>query len=263
MSLPELLVHSSAAVTHAQGFLLCAARLVPVVLLCPFLGGSTSPATVRLAVILALATGVHVAGGVGLSRGLDAYTFAAAGVRELVFGLVIGLLAALPFDSARIGGRFVDLFRGSSAEAILPVTGSREAVSGDLLFHLVVASSLSTGVAALLWAALWRTFGAVPLGLARPSEQGVGLVLTVLGTAFAGGLAIAAPIAALSAGVDLLLGFFSRAAPGLHLGELGAPLRILAGGAVLWLSVGLIAQRALEELAGVEPLLRAAGEVSR
>ncbi|MFZ5443799.1 MAG: type III secretion protein, partial [Myxococcota bacterium] len=44
------------------------------------------------------------------------------------------------------------------------------------------------------------------------------------------------------------LGLASRAAPNMNLQDTGAPLRILGGGAVLWLGIGLIAAR-LQDLA--------------
>ncbi len=52
------------------------------------------------------------------------------------------------------------------------------------------------------------------------------------------GLAVGAPIAAAVLAVDCLMGMASRAAPQVNLQELGAPLRILGGGALLWLGRG-------------------------
>ena len=45
---------------------------------------------------------------------------------EASVGLLVGMGAALPFDGARMGGRLIDLVRGTSAEAALPVAGHRE-----------------------------------------------------------------------------------------------------------------------------------------
>ena len=263
MSTAEVSVLLELLSRHVQAIVLCASRILPVVFLCPFLGGPHAPGVVRLALVLSMSLGLHVAGGVAPAGPLDALELTVGVLRELVFGLAIGLLASLPFDAARMGGRFIDLFRGTSAEAVLPGSGTREAVTGDALFHLTVSLAIVSGASGLLVAALWRTFGVVPVGVPAPTEAAVEWVIAAVGAAFATGFALGAPIAALSMTIDAMLGLFARAAPQLHLSETGAPVRILAGGAVLWLAVGLFAHKVLLELDGVEGALGALTEVAR
>lgn len=231
---------------HFAAVGLCAARLLPITFLCPLLGGQVLPMTVRLALVLALGLSVHFAGGVLAPPQVDSvWSFAAAAGKEVLFGTVIGMVAALPFDAARMGGRFIDLFRGSSAEAALPFAGSREAASGEGLYQLLVALAV-TGVAfPIVLGAIWKGFAMVKLGAYAPTEEVALQVAGLAGTAMAVGLAIGAPIAGVSLAVDALMGFVSRAAPGMNLQEIGSPVRILGGGAVLWLSVGLISERLL------------------
>ena len=66
-----------------------------------------------------------------------------------------------------------------------------------------------------------------------------------VGVALATGLAVAAPVVALSWATDAAVGLTLRAAPGLAATELATPVRILGGGTVLWLSLGLVAERLL------------------
>ncbi|HLL52310.1 MAG TPA: flagellar biosynthetic protein FliR [Myxococcaceae bacterium] len=242
---------------------LCGARLVPVALLCPLLGGQATPAPVKLGVVGSLALSLHLAGGVAAPAGLDGWGFAALVGRELAFGTAIGLVAALPFDAARIGGRFVDLFRGTSAEAALPVTGTRESATGDGLYQLLVALAVAGGAMPAVVSGLWRSFAAVPLGGFVASEAVALRVAGWVGGAFATGFAVGAPIAAASLAVDLFLGFASRAAPSLGLQEAGAPLRILGGGALLWLGVGVMSERLLAGVIGSEEVMRQLFEVAR
>ncbi len=84
-----------------------------------------------------------------------------------------------------------------------------------------------------------------------------------VGGAMATGLAVGAPIAAASLAVDLLLGMAARAAPSLNLSESGAPLRILGGGALLWMGVGVLSDRLLQGVFGSEALLRQLSWVAR
>ncbi|MFL5321873.1 MAG: EscT/YscT/HrcT family type III secretion system export apparatus protein [Myxococcaceae bacterium] len=234
---------------HAIAVALCAARLLPIAFLCPLLGGQAAPMTVRLGVTLALSLGIHVAGGVAPTGVETAWGLVGAALKEVTFGMVIGLLASLPFDAARTGGRFIDLFRGSSAEAALPSARTKESATGDALYQLLVTLVITGGMFPLVLGSIVRSFKWIPLGAFNPSEHLALEVARLVGVAFATGLAIGGPIAAGCLLVDWFLGLMSRGAPNLQLSELSAPLRILGGGAALWLGVGVIAERLLHTVA--------------
>jgi type III secretion protein T len=110
---------------------------------------------------------------------------------------------------------------------------------------------------------LVRGFGWVPLGAYVPGEGAVLRVVGLAGGAMATGLAIGAPVAAAVMAVDCLVGLVSRAAPQVNLQDVGAPLRILAGGALLWLGVGLFCERLLAGFLEVEDALFQLAEVAR
>ncbi len=244
---------------HVFAVALCAARLLPIAFLCPLLGGQTAPTTVRLSLVLSLALSLHFAGGVGVGEGQlpqGAFAFAGGVGRELLFGLAIALVASLPFDAARMGGRFIDLFRGSSAEAALPGTGTREAVTGDALYQLLTAAVVTGAAFPVVLGGIFGSFGAVAPGTWAETGAAATQLPRLAGAAMATGLAVGAPVAGVSLAVDCLLGMASRAAPGMNLQEVGAPLRILGGGAVVWLSVGLLSERLLAGVLRSEDTLR-------
>ncbi len=228
---------------HVIAVALIASRLLPVAFLCPLFGGTHAPTHVKLGMVLALSLFVHSAGGIGAPDVTDAFAFSGLAAQELLFGTSLGLVAALPFDAARIGGRFVDLFRGSSAEAALPMSGTKEAATGDALYHLLLALGSAGVVLPLMLGALTKSYGLVAPGAFHHTEDVALHLAGLVGTAFATGFAIGAPIAAMQLAIDACLGLASRAAPNMNLQDTGAPLRILGGGAVLWLMIGLIATR--------------------
>jgi type III secretion protein T len=237
---------AQAASAEVGPLLALVSRLAPICFLCPVLGGPFSPSIVRLALALSWAGLLRFGGGVGEGLAVDGlWPLLGLVFRELAFGVAIGLLASLPLDAARMGGRFIDLFRGSSAEAALPMAGSRETASGDALYQLTIALVAATGVMPLLLSAASRSFLLVPLGGAVLDDRLVEQVLALLGTALGTALAIGAPIAAVGLAIDGLTGLVGRILPQLHLQETATPIRLLAGGAVFWLALGLIADRAL------------------
>jgi flagellar biosynthetic protein FliR/type III secretion protein T len=243
---------------------LCSARLLPVAFLCPLLGGQAAPTTVKLALVLSLALFLHQVAGVDVPAPVETpLQLVALTMKEFTYGTSVGLVAALPFDAARMGGRFIDLFRGTSAEASLPVAGTRESATGDALYQLLVGLVVTGGFMPVVVSGLVRGFGWVRLGTSVPTEAAVMHVVGLAGGAMATGLAVGAPIAAAVMAVDCLLGMVSRAAPQVNLQDVGAPLRILAGGALLWLGLGLLCERLLASFLSVDAALLRLGEVAR
>lgn len=230
---------------HVVSVAVICARLLPVAFLCPLLGGQLAPTTVKLGLVLSFGLFLHAACGIDAPQVTSSFGLVGLVFKEFILGTTMGLIAALPFDAARMGGRFIDLFRGSSAEAALPMTGSRESASGDGLYQLLLALSAAGIVMPLVLTGLFRSYTLAPLGTFSHSEAVVLEVVRLVGTAFATGLALGAPIAAVSLAVDAVMGLASRAAPNMNLQDTGAPLRILGGGAVLWLMVGIVADRLL------------------
>jgi len=233
---------------HLTSVAVISARLVPVAFLCPLFGGSHAPTHVKLGTVLALACFLHSAAGIAVPLVTTTPDLLALVGRELVFGLSLGLIAALPFDIARMGGRFIDLFRGSSAEAALPMAGTKESATGDGLYHLLLALGCVGFVWPAMIGALTRSYALVGLGQFQQTEALALELVRIVGEAFATGFAIGAPVAALALAIDLGLGLASRGAGSLNLKENGAPVRILAGGAMVWLGVAVLASR-LQDLA--------------
>ena len=264
MSSAEISAAVALLAPHLVAVALCAARLLPVTFLCPILGGASAPAPVKVGLALSLSLALHVAGGVAPAGPVQhAWPFLGLMTKEFVFGATIGLVSALPFDAARIGGRFIDLFRGSSAEAALPVAGTRESATGDGLYQMLVALVATGAAFPIVVGSVWRSFGLVRLGGYVPTEAAVLQVATLAGTAMATGLAVGAPIAGAVMAVDCALGMASRFAPQMNLQDVGAPLRILGGGAVLWLAVGILSDRLLARVMASDAAVSALISVAR
>jgi type III secretion protein T len=60
-----------------------------------------------------------------------------------------------------------------------------------------------------------------------------------------------------------VMGLASRAAPQMHLQDVGAPLKILAGGAVLFFTLGVVAERLLAGAAGSDIAMKHLVELGR
>ncbi len=248
---------------HVVSVAVIASRLLPIAFLCPLLGGQLAPMQVKLGLVLSLAIFLHAAAGIEAPQTSSSWELVGVSLRELTLGTTLGLVAALPFDAARMGGRFADMFRGSSAEGALPMTGTKESATGDGLYQLLVALAATGAVMPLLLSAVFRSFVWTPLGTFSHSEAVTTEVARLVGGAFATGLALGAPLAGVSLAVDALLGLASRASPQMNLQETGAPLRILGGGAVLWLAIGALTDRLVTEALAAPEALQGLLELGR
>ncbi len=253
---PQLLAMGlTAIIPSLWNVALCALRLAPITYLCPILGGVALPGTVRLGCVLSLALALSLSGAQSDVVLGSASVLAQAAVRELLAGVAIGWISSLPFEGARMGGKLADLFRGTSAEAALPGAGSSDSASAEGFYRLAVALAASGLAFPQIVAVLWRSYRWIPIGGFEAGSSAT-LNLPELATAMVTtGLAVSAPVLAVTLGIEALIALVSRVAPGIPLIEASAPTRILGGGAVLWLGLGLIAQRTQQELLGGSQLV--------
>lgn len=243
---------------HLWPVALCAARLLPICLLCPLLGGSVAPVPVRLSLALLLALFLHLGCGVGLGKeGLGSGQLAVALALQLVAGVGIGYVAALPFHAARVGGRLLDTFRGATSETRLIEDGDGDAATAGLLHPLLVALLCAGPGHALFLGAVVRGFATLPLSGSIATGDLVERCAAGALSMVATGLAIGAPVAALGLLVDVGLGLAARTAPQLRLTDSAPPLKLALGAALILLTLGQASARLLATSAGSVQTVRA------
>jgi type III secretory pathway component EscT len=231
-------------------------RLLPAALLCPFMGGPLVPSLVRLALAFGLGACAWSGAGGAPFEGGEADLLGAA-ARELALGTALGLLAAVPFEAARAGGRLVDTLRGATlAELHVAPLRQRESATGDLLVQWMVVLAANAGGGRLVVSALLETFRAVPLGgVIAPSvllETGLRGAAELLACA----LALGAPAAAGVLAADLAVSLASRAAPRLSIAPAAQPARAALGLLAVAVPAAALAGRLTSAVALSAGLLR-------
>lgn len=250
------------AVTALQGqsaaLLLHALRLLPAALLCPFLGGPLVPPVVRAALAGALGASAWLASGAGPFVG-PPLGLLAAGVRELCLGAALGVVAAMPFEAARAGGRLVDTLRGATlAELHVAPIRQRESATGDLLVQWTIVLAASAGGDRLVIAALVETFHVLPVDSALPVTGMLCAALHSTAELIACALAAGAPAAAGVLAADLVLGLASRTPPSLQVAASVQPARAGLGLVATLLAAAAIAGRLTAAVALSASLMREA-----
>lgn len=238
---------------HVMPAALHAARLLPVTLLCPFLGGPAVPPLVKVA--LATALGAAAYAGVGTPSTLSGLEFFAGVGREAALGAVLAFVATVPFEAARAGGRIVDTLRGATlGDLHVAPLRQRESACGDLLSHWTLIVAASVGGDRLVLSALLGTFQAVPVGTAV--RLNLDSVLFAGAEVLACAVALGAPAAAGLLAAEVAIAVAARASPLLGVATVAQPARAAVGVLAIGLPAALLAGKLTAAVATSAGLVR-------
>jgi type III secretion protein T len=140
-------------------------------------------------------------------------------LKEIVVGLVVGLVLAVPLYAAEAAGDITDQARGSSQGTLSDPQGSSQTtLTGTLLVLVIIALYFASGCFDLTLRAVYDSYGIWPVRRLLPlfSREAAGLLLSLLDTLFRTGLLLVGPIVVAMLLVDLLFALVSRAAPSLQ-----------------------------------------------
>jgi type III secretion protein T len=150
-----------------------------------------------------------------LSLGL----IAALLLKEVIVGLVVGVVLAVPLYAAEVAGDVLDLQRGSSSASLSDPLGSTQSnITGTLLALIVIALYFASGCFDLTLRAIYDSYGIWPVRRLLPllSREAGGLLLSLLDTVVSTGLMLVVPVVVCLLLVDLLFALIARAAPSLQ-----------------------------------------------
>lgn len=234
----------------AAALVLGGARVVPVALLVPALGGRHLPLRARVVLgwLLASLAWPAIAAqydGAGLDRaGPLIWILVAA--REVAVGATVGFVVSLAFQAAAAAGNLGDVVRGAHAASVLAPAQAVDWPSplGALYALLATVIFLEIGGLGRVIGAVAESYAAIPLGLRDATMarmRGAGLAVA-LGSArlLTAALALAAPLIVASLLADVALGALARVAPQLPIYFLGLPAKGLLGVGVVLLGLGAL-----------------------
>jgi flagellar biosynthesis protein FliR len=219
---------------------LLAVRLTVAVALSPALAAYGIPATVRLALVFALAalTFAHrppLAAAAGWMSAPGSLLAAVAA--EVMIGALLGLALHVVMAALVLAGRLMDVQIGFAIGSIFdPVTQASSNVLGSLVSLLGVTLFVLGDVHLRLAQLVSQSIDVLPLG-ELPTLAEPGRPLLAAGAMFTLGAAFAAPVAAALLLTDIAIGVASRNMPQLNVLILAMPVKVVVGYAVLALSV--------------------------
>ena len=234
------------------------------------------PAFTRLGVTgilrngIALAVGVPIIPAIAATLGTDPLTvgkIAALSFKEIIVGVVVGLILGVPFWAAEAAGGILDLQRGASLAMLEdPDAGNETSVTGTLLALAIIVLYYASGGLFMTLRTLYESYDIWPLGRFLPlfGPEAGQLFLHVLDEVFAMGLMLIAPIVVCLFVADILLALVSRAAPHFNVFALSLAVKNLVFAILLVLYSGFLGTymgRDLSILLGASSWLEALSRV--
>ncbi len=236
-------------------FALLMARVLPVIILTPFLGGETVPSEVKLGLGVMLGGVLFPAMAAQMkSVPISALIFIALMLKELFLGLTLSLIVGMVFDAAQTAGNLVDTMSGTNqAQLMVPQLGTQVSLFSNLQLQLSTVIFLTLGGHHVVIQTLGESLDQIPLnafpgfhgGLAR--WEFYDTVLRVFGDLVRIALALASPVLLATFLTDLALGMINRVAPQVQVFFVSMQIKPAVTILIMFTSIHLILGRVVSE----------------
>lgn len=225
------------------GILFVFFRLLGVFLFLPMLSGSQVPRLIKVLTtfMLAVAAFASLPASAQTPPSGDLATIAFILFSELLIGLIVGLLAFFPLATVQLAGYVMGYQMGLGiVQAYNPdLDISSDAVS-QMLFFVSIAAFFGLGGLDAAFIAILRTFDVLPVGAPTTLGAPVELFTALLSASFELALRIAAPIVGVIFLLMLAMGFIMKTMPQINVMSVGFAVKIMAGIAMLAISIFII-----------------------
>lgn len=223
-------------------------RFVIVVNLVPFLFGRPVPAMLRQIIALLFTILIFPVVVKTVPAGIEHNQFfvLALFAKEILYGMSIGLAAAMIFYGFDAAGQVIDAQRGASmAQIFSPQTGRQVTVFGQFSLQLGIVLFLSLGGHLLFLHSLFDSFRLLPIYELPNMGAGflgmIDLFIRISGDVLLIATQLAAPILISIFVCDLILGVMNRISPAVNVLTLGFIIRGIMGVLIFFISLGVIA----------------------
>lgn len=211
-----------------QAFLLVNFRLGGMLLAAPIFGRQTIPPLIKVGLAITLAILLMPAIiNAGLPVVPSLTDLVALGFKEMLVGVIVGLMLKLLFYAAETAGSVVGFQSGLAiANVVDPSTQTQVNMLGQ--FWVLVASMIFLAINGhhLLITSLADSFQVIPLGGSIFGAGAADLLMRLSGIMFTLALKMAAPILLTVFLVDVALGVLARTIPQMNIFIIGIPVKI-------------------------------------
>jgi len=234
-------------------FALLMARILPVIILTPFLGGETVPNEVRIGLGIMIGMVLFPVMSTQVEKiPISAMLFVALMLKELFLGLTMSFAVSLVFDAANVAGNFVDTMSGTNqAQLMVPSIQQQVSLFSNLQLQLTVVVFLTLGGHHIVIETLGESLKMVPLGEYPRFSHGkwefFDAMLRMFGDLLRIAVALASPVLLATFLTDLALGMINRVAPQVQVYFVSMQIKPAVTILIMFTSIHLILGRMVGE----------------
>ncbi len=247
-------------VIFTMGLLVC--RILPVLVLSPFLGGEVVPTEIKMGigVTLALVMLPAVSPRMGAIP-TTALPYIGLLLKEIFIGVALATIINMVFEAARVAGNITDTMSGSNnAQLFVPQLGQQVTLFSSLKVQLAVVLFLTLNGHHLVIEALADSLVIVPLDRFPRFSAGQWPFFELFIRSFADllkiALALSAPTLLASFLTDMALGAINRVAPQVQVFFISMSIKPLVTVVIVTMSLGLLLGRMQADFASMLAVLR-------
>jgi flagellar biosynthetic protein FliR len=240
------------------------ARVLPVIILSPLLGGEVIPNEVKigLGLLVSMVLFPLVADRMAFLP-TTALPFIALLLKELFIGVCLAFIVNIVFEAARLAGTLIDTLAGTSmAQLIVPQLHIEASIWSALKFQLAVVLFLTLNGHHLVIAALSDSLRDIPVDRFPSFSGGVWrffeTILRVSADLFAVGLSLCAPLLLVIVLTDVALGMINKVAPQIQVYFMAMSIKPVVATLTILVSLRLWAGRLTDEFETMFRFLRKA-----
>ncbi len=223
---------------------LVAARVIPLIVFSPFLGGEVVPTEVKIGIGVTFSIVLFPAVAERISYvPASAIPFMLCFAKEVFIGISLAFVVSVVFDAARVAGNLVDVMSGAQmAQVMVPMFQQQATIYSTFKFMLTVTLFLTLNGHHWVINTLADSLILLPVDqFPRFSHGAWGffeLVARTFGDMLRIGMSLAAPGMIVSFMVDMAMGMINRVAPQVQVFFMSMSIKPLA--AALVISVGVL-----------------------
>ncbi|MEX0961429.1 MAG: flagellar biosynthetic protein FliR [Simkaniaceae bacterium] len=229
-------------------FLLIFIRIIPILVIAPFLGAKLIPGSIRIGFAIALTFIILPIQIVKAVHDIPFdLMFIILSIKELLIGFIMGFLATVPFYIASTSGTIIDYQRGSSSMMSQDITMQMQSSSLGILYNnMLLVLFFQIGGVFFFITALLKSFDIIPVNeFINPNFFNLNMPIWktsvgMLHHLFSMAIQLAAPAMVAILMAEAFLGIANRLAPQVQIAFLGLSLKSFVGLLMLLLSWSFI-----------------------
>ncbi|MBI2568747.1 MAG: flagellar biosynthetic protein FliR [Candidatus Schekmanbacteria bacterium] len=235
------------------------ARVQPIIVLVPFIGGKSVPGRTKMSLAFILSIFIYP-----IAAPLDPSAFPPSTgeyvlllLKEIFLGMTIGFIAAHLMHAIMMSGHLVDMARGASMASMQdPAFGTQASHLGILLFQLAIQLVFLTGAHRVFLSGFFTSFTMIGVTEYPTFGQGVGpaldLIVRLTANMWLVAIQLNLPAFILVFLTDAVVGILGRVAQQIKIDFVAAPTKMIVGVWAVMVGISLIVEQ-MEVILGMIP----------